>query len=398
MNDNLNGKNENRGFYIFSIIFMFSLTFMVVYRLMMNAGPDYCWHAYTAVSMTLSNLVESVKSNPYPLWHAGVSISYHLFKIPLEYAAAIVTAVIYTVTYILVYQYYKVDLKNYYDNNKMALYAIFLLLLGPIYVPWFNSWQYLGQGTPNTWHNPTNPTVRPFAIICFFLLVVLFQKWKDTKTISKKEYVAFMICLAMANLAKPSFIQMFIPGVALYMLFDLVQSKGKNFVFLFKIACAFIPSVIVIGIQYLLVFSSETGKGISVSWLEVLHLYTPNVLVSFLLAFAFPLYALVIDWKENSKRTDVILVICLEISGWLESALLRETGDRISDGNFLWGSYLSMFLVWMVMTNRFFVYRKTTEQKHSQLKIDIGLGLFFIHVIFGVLYVGKFLFVENFWL
>ena len=92
----------------------------------------------------------------------------------------------------------------------------------------------------------------------------------------------------------------------------------------------------------------------------------------------------------------MILVICLEIAGWLESALLTETGDRVSDGNFLWGSYLSMFLVWVVMTNRFLVYRKTTEQKYGQLKSDIGLGLFFAHVMFGIFYVGKFLMVKNF--
>lgn len=48
------------------------------------------------------------------------------------------------------------------------------------------------------------------------------------------------------------------------------------------------------------------------------------------------------------------MALCYEFCAWAESALLYEAGERELDGNWLWGSYLSMFIVWMLFLFEYF--------------------------------------------
>lgn len=44
-----------------------------------------------------------------------------------------------------------------------------LMFVQPIYIPWFNSLLFLGQGTPNIWDNPTNAATYPFTLLSAYI-------------------------------------------------------------------------------------------------------------------------------------------------------------------------------------------------------------------------------------
>ena len=44
-------------------------------------------------------------------------------------------------------------------------------MVGPLYLRFYNHLYYLGQNTPNPWHNPTYTGVRPFMFIVTLLTI-----------------------------------------------------------------------------------------------------------------------------------------------------------------------------------------------------------------------------------
>ena len=235
-----------------------------------------------------------------------------------------------------------------------AALALLLSLVSAIYVPWFNAKPYLGQGSPNPWHNPTTIMVRPIGLLIF--LVVMeeclrvqragFRRGQGLR-IWKGILIAFLLLLS--NLSKPSFVQIFYPAIFVLMVMWLFVYRFRNFTFALQLMVCCLPSVALMGAQFVSAFyssSNSESSGVMIAPFKVAGLYTDNIAFSTLLLLAFPLFASFCTLvRRRFDWTDGFAWIML-LAGTAEKMLLAESGSRLWHGNFSWGYILAVYFVW----------------------------------------------------
>lgn len=373
--------------YMIGTLFIFTVTFSIA----AVVGGDYISHREWAAELSWRNLPYFMQNYAaYPLWHFITKAIYRVFRFNLCDSAAIATALFNCFAYWSLLWVWDYFVKRPLSPWGKAFWGSCLMIVGPLYLPAFNPDYLLGQGSGNAWHNPTNIAVKGFTILCFALIVQLLDSRKSIRE-ERKTYILLSILLFCSALAKPSFLQGMIPGLGLYFIIRLIRSR-KDFLKYCSIAGTFIPAAGLLLFQLTFSFFTDTAihskGGIGIEFGRCLKLFTPNLFISFLLAFAFPLFVLALDFRNLIKKTAVQAAICYELCAWAESAFLYEVGERERHGNWIWGSYLSMFIVWMLFAFEYFDL--ISDNTCSKAKRAIGLYgggiLFFLHIALGLIY------------
>ncbi len=366
-----------------------------------------------------------VKVTSYPMWHFLTKACKVFFDTTWGNAASLVTATVNGCSFLLT-----VFLQRYLykgmnvQREVVPFWAVCLMFVGPLYIPRFNDVYHPGAGTGNIWHNPTNIMVKPFAILVFCVVAKIIN---TEKQIQRSEIVFLAITLFLSVLAKPSFLQGFIPGLGLYMVISLLRNftleRFKKYLLL---AATFIPSVILIFYQfYISLFGQKRGtkmisemteteilaeqageiaatgyqQGIGLEWGRTYTHWTPNMYISFLLAIAFPLFVLLFNHRKMLKDRVVQLALCFETAAWLEGALLYQKGPGEHQGNFWWASYLSLYIVWTIALYYFLDSSTKVDlrKKKNNVYLAVGTGLFFMHLMFGIFYAESHLYIYKLW-
>lgn len=410
--------------YVKHLFIGFLIVFVATYLVTMyQVDGDFPTHILWAQRFNFTYLGEYLsKVVPYPLWHFLVKATKVAFTIEWEIASALVTASVNGGSFLAAAWVQKVLFSELDDTEGRTIFWIVcLMFVGPLYIPSFNLNYYLGQGTGNIWHNPSNIMVKLFAIIAFGILAKILKK---KEMISKQEMIALSVVLVLSVLSKPAFLQGIIPGLGLYMIIRLCIDKSslelKKYI---AIILSFIPAVLIMLFQtYNTLFGTSRGtrmehelvagkmfvkigeavasngktvvstsyqQGVGFSWGNVLSHWTPNIYISFLLAFAFPIFVFIFRYRSLLKDKVVQLVLCYELAAWLESVILYQKGPGQYHGNFLWASYLSMFMVWMIMLYHFLLSLKAFNSKKVKDYIYVfgGMTLFATHLLLGIWYV-----------
>lgn len=237
---------------------------------------------------------------PYPLYFLLIRLFGKLTS--SELAAAIVTMGLNAVTPCAMYYYWNkrsIELEENEDKRKVEVFILFsLLFVSMIICRKFNSNKYLGQGSPNTWHNQTILATRGFAVISFFSFLKLYKSTGAHITI--KDYIIFMLMMFATTFTKPSFSFCFIPACGLLMLYRLFREKFCCFKKMVEIGMCFVPTFALLLYQYYVTstYYSEQGGWIEFKIGYVWSMYSPNILVSILLAALFPIVIYVVNWKK----------------------------------------------------------------------------------------------------
>lgn len=257
---------------------------------------------------------------------------------------------------------------------------------------------YMGQTIPNVWHNPTTICVRPLALLAIMVILRILEKYEEEKQCKSFELVILAGTMVLCNLAKPSFSQIIIPGLAFYLLYLLIKTKFTAVPFCLKVAVAFVPSVILLfGQMYVsFVTSNSADGGIEIAWFEVMSYRSPNIAISMILSYFFPIYVLVTNISIFRKR-DIRLIFFVWLSGFLEAAMLAETGDRRYHGNFGWGSLLSAFFVYLVSLKSFIEINQSYNENSIKQRVSVGIGwlILFLQIIIGIYYILILITTEN---
>ncbi len=377
--------------YFFGTVFIFIITYYVVLHV---GNTDYERHSVWALQLSFRNLPHFMQNYAaYPLWHIATNIFYKVLGFKLLDAAATTTALFNCFAYWCVIWAWDFFVKSSFSSCLKSLWVCCLLLVGPLYAPWFSEYYYLGQGSGNVWHNPTNIAVKGFSILCFVLIIRLLESDKTVKD-EKREYFFLCFLNLCSVFAKPSFLQGIIPGLGLYFIISIIMDRGKRekIIKYFFITGTFVPAVLLLAYQLFFSFFADTaihsGGGFGIGFGRVLGNWSPNLFISFLLAFSFPLYILALDFRNLIKKIHIQVALCYEFCAWGESALLYESGKREMDGNWLWGSYLSMFIVWMLLLFEYFNILSNDKFSTAKRKLCYygGSILLFIHLVSGIFY------------
>jgi hypothetical protein len=234
---------------------------------------DYGIHVDIARELDWRNPVQMLKEHPEPVWHLLVRAAM-MIGFEAQRAAGIVSGGLCAVTYLLgAFFLYRavgsgaVTAKDTAVNLSVkasagtspgsgsglsligtALFTLVLNLVSAIYVPSFNETPYLGQGSPNPWHNPTTIMVRPIALLVFVIVIgecVRVQRGGFRKGQGLRVWKGILIAvlLLLSNLSKPSFVQIFYPAIFLLMFLWLFIYRFRNFPLGMQLLVCCLPSV-----------------------------------------------------------------------------------------------------------------------------------------------------------
>lgn len=396
------------GKIIAGFLLIFFATYFITY-VQIDGGGDFGAHKKWATEFNFTYFVEYFTNRiPYPMWHFLTKAAKVFLNTSYENAGAIVTATANGFSFLLTvfaqrYLYRMMNIKL----EVIPFWAICLMFVGPLYIPRFNEIYDPGAGTGNIWHNPTSIMVKPFAIFIFCVIAKIVE---DNRKIKFKEIIVLVVSLFFSGLAKPSFLQGIIPGLGLFMIVHLIKDFSKErFIKYAILASTFIPSVLLMVLQlYNTLFehgevvnvdtSTIVGpvtietpgykQGIGFAWGKGLSHWTPNIYVSFLLAVAFPMFVFLYNHRRMIKDKIFQLALCYEFVAWIEGVILYQKGPAEHQGNFLWASYHSLYVFFMICT--FYFLDSSTKidlsKKGDTLYLLIGNVLLFLHLMFGIFF------------
>lgn len=372
------------------------LLFMVTYRLVLTyfetGFSDFPYHSQVAEGFHLSNLKAEIESgNTYFMWSCLVSLLHRRGNVTLYGACAVITALANAATLYIAMDYIGKKVPKAEYASRIYLCAG-LLYVGPLFFPWLNADYYLGTWSPNTWHNPTNSMVRPFAL----LSVILILEILEAENAKIKTHLLLAAVLALSVIAKPSFLQGIVPAMVLYVLFELAAVRKIRLRKYLLLASAFIPAAGIMLFQLWLTFYSgnTVSEGVGFGFLTTLGRYTEHVGAALLACTAFPLFVIVsaaaVQKKAVWRNPRIMLMISYLIAGWSEMVFLYEKGERERHANFTWGYMLAVFIAFVLSVIEFLDITGT-DGKYREAVRKAGIVLFSCHFLLGIWYIGRML-------
>ena len=327
---------------------------------------DYGIHVNIAKELDWSDPVRMLKEHPEPVWHLLVRAAMMAGGFGAERAAGLVSGGLCALTFLLAahFLYHMPGGTRGGAGLSMpgaAFFALVLSLVSALYVPWFNDKPYLGQGSPNPWHNPTTIMVRPIGLLIFMLVMgecmrVSRAGFRRGQGLRFWKGVLIAVLLVLSNLSKPSFVQVFYPAIFLLMVLWLFVYRFRNFGFALQLLVCCLPSVALMGLQFMAAFygsSNSDSAGVMIAPFKVAGLYTDNIAVSTLLVLAFPLVMLLCSVIRRTFDWTAAFAWIMLLVGMAEKFLLAEGGSRMSHGNFSWGYTLALYFVWFIAVRDF---------------------------------------------
>jgi hypothetical protein len=267
-----------------------------------------------------------------------------------------------------------------------GLTSLALCLVMPLPNWWKPSQIYLDKIAPNVWFNATAIVTMPFAIALFFSAL----KWLEAPTVRRLAWVAVFSVLSV--LTKPNYILAFFPLLGLIVLTRALVDRRSATVRALLWFCGLgILLGAILLVQYYACVTSGPWAGpgvgqesghISFSPFAVWSLYSPNIPASMLLSIAFPLVVLFVYFKESKHDTAVVLAWVGLAMAVLQYALLAETGETFPDQNWIWGSNVAMYLLFLVSA------RLVVSQRRSW-KFYLVAPVFGLHLGAGIYYYLK---------
>lgn len=412
---------------------LFALMYSVVMAFP-GGDCDYVDHIIWTMAMDGRACLRSFYNGTERLWHVCVrgvfALTGNIWK-----SAALVTAAADTAAFLLLFGFFNQYLPKKFPRPALAALTAAAFVVSALYVPGLSPTFYLEKGAVNTWHNPTNIMVRPFAIAVFSMTVRIYNRYRhgaeaplvcdclprsDFELSGKRfwrlfgdnvykpaELVLYPLCILLSAYAKPSFLQFFAPAILIFLLIDVFRTRGKLLPFCIKLALAYVPAALIVLMQVGHFFggsvtvgaeaATTTSGGIALYFIEpvfsgagAFFLAVFRVLAKLLMLCAWPLFILCLDagafWRSADGRLSCLCLFTAQV----EAMCLHETGSRANHGNFLWGFYLSVWMFWCAAVGRCAALLHKGGKKRT-VALCAGGPLLLWHLASGIVYLVKIL-------
>lgn len=314
-------------------------------------------------SLSLDNVVRMQHFG----WHFVCWLIFVCLPVTIDQAAVLTTALFNGVTAVIVAWLARkllddphIAWKGKISSYLPAILAFVGMTVGSLYLRFYNNEYYLGQGTPNPWHNPTTIAVRPFMLLVSLITLDYWDLWMekgfdrpcDPKRCRKYQWI-LMLLLLLSTLAKPSFLMIYLPVCGIAELWRMRKhwKQGEAWKCAILRNLYYIPTLLLFLWQYitLYMFGGEASgqNGVAIAPFYFAKIHAPSVTVSLLLRMAFPFLVIVIWRKKIFKERLFPMIFGEYLMGLLISWTLTETGNRAGDGNFGWGNALGTWFLWI---------------------------------------------------
>ncbi len=260
-------------------------------------------------------------------------------------------------------------------ERSLAL-AFLLLFLAPITVDWrvhplypAHSRVHLGQMSGLIFHNPTTVVVFPLALLLF------------TASFRERHGLAGALA-AVQCLIKPNFVAAWIPA---FIALQVWRHRGA-WRPLARSALAVVPAIGVL--LYQLFTTERLGDGMIVAPFRAWRQVSDNILWSSIRSLAFPVAFCAIYFRAIRGRLDHAFAWCIFGVAFAQYALLYIRGADYP-GNWSWGRYLAIYIVFLLCLGRFAVIvsrRESWRGLWGPAGNVLLIGLLFLHLSSGLRY------------
>lgn len=270
----------------------------------------------------------------------------------------------------------------------LLVIAVALLVSAPIVRPWWIHRVYLGQISPNVWHNPT-------SIVCWPLVILLFFAGDDFLRSGRLKMLSVLGALSAASvLAKPNYFLAFAPVFGLLVLRRFGLSRA-----LILSQLALIPTVLLLCWQLAASFDGpdamRPGRHIAFMPLAAWRLHSRSIPLSLLFSLAFPLSYLVLFWRTLKNRELLLFAwgVMLSALAWALcfTEVLTSDGTVEYDFNFSWGAHLALYVLFLVtaldMLQSPAAMRALTRGSTSGWREKLPWWLLGAHAVSGVFWI-----------
>lgn len=382
-----------------AISFLLTILMFFFYQKMILAGPtasdvsmhvDFAKELPKIFTLGLREFISTTKLSHitvYPIWHILFSLVHVIIRDEAA-AGGLLNALLVTANYLVLCYVLRKEIKSSWERTFAPLFALALTFAGPITLKIVNEQYYLGQFSYNLWHNPTTLAVKPLALYITYRYILLTRARDAEENIRLKEYVIIGLLLFLSAFAKPSFIQVFCPAVAIYCILYFVSNWKTGFMWGMKNAAMILPASLAIFAQNWLT-GVKTG-GVVISPFETWDYWTKNRLGSFAVSFAFILVTFMMLASEIEKTEWLSFTGLLFLVGFMEYSLLSFTNSPWI-GDLEWGFSLTIgpAMLGGIVT--------VINQKKSYLQKAFAGVILLLQFAFGLIYWIKYFEIASFW-
>lgn len=367
------------------LLFVMAFFFFVGVRTA-SCGWDMWDHIAVAKGIDPKDLLRPLefwRRHYYPMWHLLVRLikgTLHLESITL--AAGLANGLCYNACLIGIYAFLKQTFRKV-DPCALIGMAFAVCTAGCMLGPWLN-FGHLYENTHNAWWNPTNTMVMALALPCVLLTAHLWDRLSDSRSVRSipwRQLLLLSIVLVLTELAKPSFIQVYLPALVLFFAAWLLANP-KSIRASFLISLALIAPCLLLLSQYLLAFDSGNKGGIGFGFMIVAGHYQHAGLNQFY-AVAFPMAALVVSIHRRNLHTEDVLCWLMLLVGMFMKWFLFELGWKMTHGNLGWGSKVALYLVWATSIRQYVDFGISQKGIWSRLGFWVLSIILLLHVVMG---------------
>jgi hypothetical protein len=348
-----------------------TLSFLAFQRFTPVAPSDFAKHAWNAHMM-----IKSADYQAHPLYHLCLIALSGGQPLGANVQAAILLAIATGVAAGLSAAY--LASRTQLSASQLILLCIALAVAMPLPNWWKFPAIYLGQTSPNVWHNPTTIFSLPFALAAFLAGLRALDRF------SVRIAAGLGALLALSLLAKPNYVLAFAPclAVALNVASEKQAPEARigfagQFV---RFGLAFGPPGVVLALQAMKLDVSRGSVTIQPfsEWSEM----SPNIPASILVGIVFPLCVVVGYWRQLASERGLLLAWATLGVAILEFAVIKERITLPSSGNFGWGMITANHILF-VASSEFLLRQPRTKWWW------LSWGALGLHIIVGAAYFAR---------
>ena len=275
------------------------------------------------------------------------------------------------------------------STGATLLCAMTLNFVMAFYVKSVNARHYIGYQNATIWHNSTYICMKMVGVFVLWYFLKLMDSYK-TK-LSVKQWISFMLLVALSTGIKPSFLMVFAPVMAIMLLMDWIKGTKFSKVFLFGLTV--IPSLLIILWQNVVLFGEDTGNSFLIKPFYTLAQRSDNPKIALLFSVLFPAIVGILHIRDVWKDKVYLGSLMIWAFGFMEVFLFVESGTRSKDANFMWGYSISLFVLFVISLVRWIRDFKNKEFLGKCKALRYGYlvvtgATFTYHVISGLWFLG----------